>query len=109
VQTFGVSCLRHPVNPRRAANPEDGSTCIFALKTFIHNIQSSIKQDTCFGLLSHHQAHISNIKKILDTEIGVRSQTLHVIIHKRICEENFNTRFQYAYMCIYDKVRTYRN
>jgi hypothetical protein len=29
-------------------------------KTIVHNIQSRIKQSTCFGLLSHYQARTKN-------------------------------------------------
>jgi len=50
-------------------------------KTFIHSVQSRIKQPTCFGLLSHHQAFIMNIKTTLNTAMGTRSLPLHMIIH----------------------------
>jgi hypothetical protein len=43
----------------------------FLLKPVLHNIQSGIKQTKCFGLLSHHQALISNTQNTLNTAIGV--------------------------------------
>jgi hypothetical protein len=43
------------------------------LQAVSRNIPSRIKQATCFGLLSHHQAVIKNIGKSLDIAIGARS------------------------------------
>ena len=52
--------------------------CVIQLHKYLllhavsRNIQSKIKQATCFDL-SHHQAVIKNIQKTLDTAIGARS------------------------------------
>jgi hypothetical protein len=45
----------------------------FSLKTAMHNIQSGIKQTTCFSLLSQYQALIKNTNKTLNTVIYARS------------------------------------
>ena len=46
----------------------------YLLLTATHNIQSRIKQATCFGLLSHHQALIKNIKKTIFYPCSVHSE-----------------------------------
>jgi hypothetical protein len=83
---------------------------IFVLKTVVNNIQSRIRYATCFGLSSHDQALIKNIKKTLNTAIGARSLLLDVIKHYNCTQNFFNKGFltqvaliymyTYIYMCV---------
>jgi hypothetical protein len=46
---------------------------IYFVKLVMYNVQEKIKQGTCFGWSSHHQAFFENIKNMLNTAIGARS------------------------------------
>lgn len=43
-------------------------------KSLTRNIQYKIKQATCFGCLSHHQALTKDTEKIIDFAIGAISR-----------------------------------